>query len=223
VNKIYCLVIAAFALAVIAATPPASRIGGSPFNPPQFPVVPEFCSVIKQSIDGDTGGVAAGNTDFVMHFAQRFTPSSNYTVCRIDLKCGFLGTPGTNAVLVSLYSHNSAGDGEPNAPIASCPVKASINLPSVSAPLTNDVNVPWTRFDIPPTSLVSGTTYWVVCYEAKASIFTGNYFVWYNEGGAISVNNNSMNCNVNVFPATIWNTYNNNTRFKFLLKGQEPL
>lgn len=222
-KKIYFLIVVSISLLAIAATPPSSRISGSPNNSPQFPVPPEFCSVIKQNVEGDTQGILAANTDFVMHFGQRFTASSNYNVCRIYLKCGYEGTPGTNTVRVSIYSHNPAGDGEPDTPIDTSTPIPCINFPVVSGTVTNDMNIAWTRFDIPPVAISSGTTYWLVAYEPKAGIFSGNKWHWFREAGSISIPNNEVNCNVNVFPGTPWIQFNDNTQFKYRLQGQEPL
>jgi len=202
-----------------AAAPPITSFLGAGFTPPQPVIPPEFCAVQKQAITNATTTLAT--TDGVHGYAQQFTPSSNYTVCKIMVHIAKGGAP-TGPITIALMTDNPTGSLSGHA----CPngvlFSANVNFSALLADpgfASADVGVPMTRIDITPTALTSGTRYWVVCFDPQGSIFSGNYLVWYEWGPSAPVTANQSYTISATFPPAAWDDYNDNTQFRFELKG----
>lgn len=201
------------------AAPTISSFLASGFNAPQYPAPPEFCGIQKFAYTN--ASTLQATTDGVHGFGQQFTPSSNFTTCRILVHIAKGGAP-SGPITVALMTDNPTGSGSGNP----CPngVIQAINVPfsSLAAEVgfaSADASIPMTRIDIAATALTSGTRYWIVCFDPQGSVFSGNYMTWYEWGPTIAVTANQSYTISATFPPAAWEDYNDNTQFRFELKG----
>jgi hypothetical protein len=203
----------------LGASPPISTTLSSGFNAPQYPLPPEFCGIQKFAITNASGTLAT--TDGVKGYAQQFTPSSNFTTCKIMVHIAKGGNP-SGSMTIALMSDNPTGSNGghpcPNAVLAS----GSVNFTSLVADpgfAAADAGVSFTRLDITATALTSGTRYWIACYDPQGSVFSGNYLVWYERTSAPVVLYQQVDTISGSFPPAAWRDYNDNTQFRLELKG----
>ncbi len=204
---------------VEAAAPPISTTLSSGFNAPQYVLPPEFCGVQKFAITNASTTLAT--TDGVKGYGQQFTPSSNYTVCKIYVHIAKGGVPA-GTFTVALMTDNPTGSISGNPCPSGVMYSASIPFASLQAEVpfaSADASIPMYKIDITPTALTSGTRYWVVCFDPQGSVFSGNYMTWYEWGPSIAVTANQSYTISATFPPAAWDDYNDNTQFRLELKG----